>query len=76
MTWDAGAPQMGLVFSPEMERLLGPRRTPGEPITARHEKIAASLQLMYEEAFFHLLNHVYEQVKTPEFVSGGRLRHE
>ena len=71
MTWDAGAPQMGLVFSPEMERLLGPRRTPGEPITARHEKIAASLQLMYEEAFFHLLNHVYQQVKIPHLCLAG-----
>lgn len=72
MTWDAGEPQMGLVFSPEMERLLGPRRTSGEPITERHEQIAASLQLRYEEAFFHLLNHVYEQVKIPNLcVAGG-----
>ena len=71
MTWDAGAPQMGLVFSPEMERLLGPQRTPGEPITARHEKIAAALQLMYEEAFFHLLNHVYKQVKIPNLCLAG-----
>ncbi len=71
MTWDGGAPQMGLVFSPEMERLLGPQRPPGEPITARHEKIAASLQLMYEEAFFHLLNHVYQQVKIPNLCLAG-----
>jgi carbamoyltransferase len=71
MTWDAGAPQMGLVFSPEMERLLGPRRTPGEPITARHEKIAAALQLMYEEAFFHCLNHVYKQVNIPNLCLAG-----
>ena len=71
MTWDAGAPQMGLVFSPEMERLLGPQRPPGEPITARHENLAASLQLMYEEAFFHLLNHVYQQVKIPNLCLAG-----
>ncbi len=71
MTWDGGEPQMGLVFSPEMEQLLGPRRASGEPITARHEKIAASLQLMYEEAFFHLLNHVYEQGKIPNLCLAG-----
>jgi carbamoyltransferase len=71
MTWDAGEPQMGLVFSPEMERLLGPGRTSGGSITQRHENIAASLQLMYEEAFFHLLNHVYEQVKIPNLCLAG-----
>jgi carbamoyltransferase len=71
MTWDAGAPQMGLVFSPEMERLLGPQRTPAEPLTAAHENIAAALQLVYEEAFFHLLNHVYNQVKIPNLCLAG-----
>ena len=71
MTFDAGEPHMGIVFSPEMERLLGPRRAPGEPITHRHEQIAASLQQRYEEAFLHLLNHVYEQVKIPNLCLAG-----
>jgi len=71
MTFEAGEPQMGIVFSPEMERLLGPRRTPGEPITHRHEHIAASLQQRYEEALFHLLNYVYEQVKIPNLCLAG-----
>lgn len=71
MTWDGGEPQMGLVFSPELERLLGPRRSPGELITHRHEQIAASLQVMYEEAFFHLLNHVYEKGKIPNLCLAG-----
>jgi carbamoyltransferase len=71
MTWDSGEPQMGLVFSTEMERLLGPRRTSGEPITHRHENIAASLQWMYEEAFFHLLNHVHAQVNSPNLCLAG-----
>jgi carbamoyltransferase len=71
MTWEAGEPQMGIVFSPEMERLLGPRRIPGKPLTHRHEQIAASLQQRYEEAFFHLLNQVYEQVKIPNLCLAG-----
>ena len=54
-----------------MERLLGPRRAPGEPITHRHEQIAASLQQRYEEAFLHLLNHVHEQVKIPNLCLAG-----
>jgi len=71
MTWDAGEPQMGLVFSPAMERLLGARRAPGEPLSQRHEEIAASLQWMYEEAFIHLLNHVYERLKLPNLCLAG-----
>jgi carbamoyltransferase len=71
MTWDGGEPHMGLVFSVEMERLLGPQRAPGSPITHQHEKIAASLQGMYEEAFFHLLNHVYEATKLSNLCLAG-----
>jgi carbamoyltransferase len=71
MTFAAGEPHMGIVFSPEMERLLGPRRAPGEPITRRHEDIAASLQHRYEEAFLHLLNHVHRQVKNPHLCLAG-----
>jgi carbamoyltransferase len=71
MTFEAGEPHMGIVFSPEMERLLGPRRAPGEPISHRHEEIAASLQQRYEEAFLHLLNYVYEQVKIPNLCLAG-----
>jgi carbamoyltransferase len=71
MTFDAGEPHMGIVFSPEMERLLGPRRAPGEPITRRQEQIAASLQQRYEEAFLHLLNYVHQQVKIPYLCLAG-----
>ncbi len=71
MTWETGEPHMGLVFSPEMERLLGSRRLPDEPLVPRHEQIAASLQWMYEEAFFHLLNHVYDRVKVPHLCLAG-----
>ena len=42
MTWDAGEPSMGDVFTPKLEQLLGPRRMPHEEIEPRHEAIAAS----------------------------------
>ena len=70
-TWDGGEPSMGPVYSPEMERLLGPRRLPGEAITSRHEQLAASLQEMYEEAFFHLLNFVYSETRSPALCLAG-----
>jgi carbamoyltransferase len=53
--WAAGAPQFADLFSPALEELLGPRRAPQEPLTDRHRDIARSVQAMYEEAFFHLL---------------------
>ncbi len=56
MTWNDGEPKMGPVYSPKMEQVLGPARKREEPLTKEHENIAASMQAMYEEAFFHLLN--------------------
>jgi carbamoyltransferase len=71
MTWDEGEPMMGPVYSKEMENLLGPSRHFEEPIEKRHKDIAASLQTIYEEAFFHFLNHVYQQTKTPHLCLAG-----
>ena len=65
MTWEAGEPKMGPVYSREMEKYFGPARKNGEPITKEYENVAASMQAMYEEAFFHLLNHVYGKTKIP-----------
>jgi carbamoyltransferase len=71
MTWDKGEPEMGPVFSKRLEDLLGPARNSKEKIQLRHENIAASLQQRYEEVFFHLLNHVYEQTKCPNLSLAG-----
>jgi carbamoyltransferase len=38
------------MYSPELERLLGPARRPHEPIEERHRDIAASLQAVTEDA--------------------------
>ncbi|MCC7043675.1 MAG: carbamoyltransferase [Acidobacteria bacterium] len=58
MTWDDGEPKLGRVFSPKLESLLGPARRPDEPVTAEHEALAASLQAVFEDAVFHVLNGV------------------
>lgn len=58
MTWDDGEPVLGRVFSNRLETLLGPARRPDEPLTAEHESIAASLQAVFEEAAFHVLDGV------------------
>lgn len=71
MTWEAGEPKMGPVYSGEMEKYFGPARRNGEPITKEYENIAASLQTIYEEAFFHLLNHVYRKTQIPILCLAG-----
>jgi len=71
MTWDGGEPKMGPVYSRKMENSLGPARKREEPLTREHENIAASMQAMYEEAFFHLLNYVYTRTKIPILCLAG-----
>jgi carbamoyltransferase len=71
MTWDSGEPKMGPVFSQDMEKLLGHSRKPEDVIEERHKDIAASLQAMYEEAFFHFLNYVFEATRIPRLCLAG-----
>ena len=56
MTWDDGEPVIGPVYTEKLTELLGPARRPDEPLVARHEAIAASLQVVFEEAAMHVLN--------------------
>jgi carbamoyltransferase len=51
MTWrDAGRPpELGRLFSPYLEKRLGPARQPDEPLTSRHYNIAATMQAALEE---------------------------
>ncbi|GLI91126.1 hypothetical protein LMG27198_01180 [Methylocystis echinoides] len=56
--WD-GVPRVGLLYSPKLEELLGAARQKGDEITIRHCNIAHSVQLMYETAFFNLLNSLH-----------------
>ncbi len=59
--WEGGAPGVGRLFSEELENLLGPARGKDDPLGQRHKDIARSVQTMYEEAFFHLLNRLHER---------------
>jgi carbamoyltransferase len=55
MTWDDGRPELGLLYAPPLEELLGPARRPDEELTRRHRDLAASLQAVYEQRFFALV---------------------
>ncbi|HEY3278245.1 MAG TPA: carbamoyltransferase C-terminal domain-containing protein [Syntrophorhabdaceae bacterium] len=72
MVWEKGEPTIGTVFSDKLIDLLGPPRRKDSPISEYHKNLGASLQQMYEDAFFHLLNHVYEKTGNRTLcLSGG-----
>ena len=71
MTWADGEPEIGPVFTPKLAELLGPARRPQEPLDARHEAIAASLQRAYEEAAFMVLRALHARVRNPRLCLAG-----
>lgn len=70
--WENGSPSVGTLFAPALETLLGPARAPDAPLEQKHKDLARSVQAMYEEAFFHLLNHLHARHKLDALcISGG-----
>jgi carbamoyltransferase len=71
--WEGGAPQAHAsnLFSDRLVDLLGPARLPDEELGQRHKDIARSVQAMYEEAFFHLLNALHRRFKLDDLALAG-----
>jgi carbamoyltransferase len=69
--WADGSPEFDDLFSPTLERLLGPRRRPAHPLEERHHDIARSAQAMYEEAFFHLLGVLQQRSGLTDLALAG-----
>lgn len=59
--WGSGEPRVGELFADDLCKLLGPARSMGGELTQYHKDIARSVQAMYEEAFFHLLNTLHKK---------------
>ena len=59
MSWEAGEPTIGPLYTERLEALLGPARRPEDPLTPRHEALAASLQVVFEETVFHVLDALH-----------------
>jgi carbamoyltransferase len=57
--WEGGSPSVGTLYSEGLVARLGPARRKDDPLEQRHKDIARSVQAMYEEAFFHLLNALH-----------------
>ncbi|MBI5401662.1 carbamoyltransferase [Candidatus Wolfebacteria bacterium] len=71
MVWEGVEPTVEKLFSNKLIRLLGPARKKDEPLEKRHEDIAASLQALYEEVFFHILENLYRQTKYDTLCFAG-----
>lgn len=69
--WEDGEPRFAALYSEELERLLGPARKKDEPLTQRHKDIARSVQAMYEEAFFHLLETAHRRYPSEHLCLAG-----
>jgi carbamoyltransferase len=69
--WVNEAPVTRELFSAELEALLGPARRSDQPLEPRHHDIARSVQSMYEEAFFHLLEQVHRTNPCENLVLAG-----
>src|SRR5687767_11269272 len=69
--WSGGSPEIGDLFAPALEHFLGKRRLPADVLEDRHRDIARSAQTMYEEAFFHILQHAQERAGTNNVALAG-----
>ena len=71
MSWDAGSPTVGRIYSDRMVEEFGPARQPGEPVSPLYEDVAASLQQVLEEAYLHLCETLYERTQLPNLCLAG-----
>jgi len=69
--WVGGAPEFGDLFSTKLEKLLGPRRRPDDPLEDRHRDIARSVQTRYEEAFFNLIGKLQKDTGLTDLALAG-----
>jgi carbamoyltransferase len=70
--WENGSPSVGRLFSDKLAELLGPVRRKGDELAQKHMDIAHSVQAMYEEAFFHLLNKLHAKHGSDNLcIAGG-----
>jgi carbamoyltransferase len=70
--WVDGSPRVGILFTKKLTDLLGESRKCNEPINQKHMDLAASIQKMYENALFNLLNFLYKKYQKENLcIAGG-----
>jgi carbamoyltransferase len=71
MTWEDGSPELGRIYTPALEELLGPARRPDEELAQRHKDMAASLQAVYEKRFFALVRALQKRTGLSRLALAG-----
>ncbi len=69
--WSGGSPTVGTLHTDKLAELLGDKRQKDEPLEQKHFDIAHSIQAMYEEAFFHLLNVLHKRYGLDDLTLAG-----
>jgi len=59
------------MWTKKLENLLGKPRKPNNPITQKHKDLANSLQTVFEEIYFKILNQLYLETKITNLCIGG-----
>ena len=72
LTFDEGIPVLTPLYSNKLCELLGPSRTPGDPLTEHHYNVASSLQSWLEHTIFTLLIRLHrDKPKDALCLAGG-----
>jgi carbamoyltransferase len=71
MMWPEGTPVIGPIYSPRLVQKLGPARAPQDPIEQRHKDVAASMQAMFEDAYFALADNLFTRTRVPRLCLAG-----
>jgi len=70
-SWHDCAPEVGALYRRPLVDLLGPARTPDEPLEQKHKDLARSVQVTYEEAFFALLQALHKRHPSDNLALAG-----
>ena len=71
MTWAAGTPSLGPLFSAKMAETFGPARAVRGEVTERDRNLAASVQARLEEVELELVRHLHAALPSPRLVLAG-----
>jgi carbamoyltransferase len=71
MLWNDAEPILEDVFSERLIEEFGPSRKYEEELSSYHCDLAASLQAIYERAFFHVLKNAYKITMLPNLCLAG-----
>jgi carbamoyltransferase len=71
-SWDNVSPATNNLFNEKIRTIFGSPRGNDEALTDYHKNIAASVQKVYENALFNILNFIYKKYKISNLtLSGG-----